>query len=50
MFYLTASDEDIEAYEESRIQDYVYMSVADICIEYRQHVPIFVRYLCRKYF
>ena len=34
MFYLTASDEDIEAYEESRIQDYVYMSVADICIEW----------------
>ena len=34
MFYLTASEEDIEAYEESRIERYVSWSVARICIEW----------------
>ena len=34
MFYATASDEDIEAYEESRIERYVSWSVARICIEW----------------
>ena len=34
MFYATASEEDIEAYEESRIERYVSWSVARICIEW----------------
>jgi hypothetical protein len=34
MFYATASDEDIEAYEESRIEKYVSWSVSRICIEW----------------
>ena len=33
-FYATASDEDIKAYEEERILEYVNMSVANICIEW----------------
>jgi len=34
MFYLTATDEDILAYEESEIKKYVSWSVAEICIQW----------------